>query len=159
MNLKFHYTLLIIFFFGFCSNKKTDTTISDDTLEVSFIQKGVKSPMTIPCWMINSTEFKNSKHHKLINDPKTIDNFKKLYSELSVIKEQSDIDVRIQIVYLHNKKSDTICMGESFNISVNGVVMNEHKEFHNYVKEIINYEYTIRHPITGKMLSKVELQK
>jgi hypothetical protein len=145
---------IFLILFSFCSNKKSNPNISKESLEISFIQKGFKSPMTISCAVLNSNEFVKSKHFKSINENETIDEFERLFSKLSINKEQGDIDTRIQVVYSHDKQKDTICMGENFNICVNGVVMNDYKEFHNYVKEIIDYENTIRHPITGKMIPK-----
>jgi hypothetical protein len=140
--------------FCFCSNKKSDIKISNESLKISFIQKGLKSPMTISCAVLNSNEFDKSKHFKFINDNGIINEFEELCSKLSINDEQNDIDVRIKIIYSHDYKNDTICMGEFFNISVNGVVMKENKEFHDYIKKIIDYENTLRHPITGKMIPK-----
>lgn len=144
---------VLVFLFCFCSNNNSNKkSISSELLEINFIQKGLNSPTLISCAFMNTDSFKKSKHHKSINDTTIIKNFKNLYAELSASKIQHDIDVRIQIIYSNDKKRDTICMGEFFNITVNGVNMNDSKDFHSYIKEIIDYENTIRHPITGKMI-------
>ena len=50
-------------------------------------------------------------------------------------------------------------MGEFSEIAVNGVKMDNHDKFHQFVKTIIEYETTIRHPLTGEMVPKEELLK
>ena len=150
------YTILICLFV-FCSNKKTEQKSFNESLECAFLQSGLRSPANISCDYLNSSDFKKYKHIKLIDNQKTLDEFKKKLKNLSSNKVQDNVDVRIQIIFSYHSKKDTICMGEYSGISINGSLMNDSKKFHNFIKEIIEYNYTLRHPITGKMIPKKEI--
>lgn len=138
-------SILLLLMFISCKERQ-------NKLDFKFIQSGVNVPFTVSCSVLNSDEFFKRKHSLSIDDVNIIEEFEKHLKLLSIDSLQSDIDVRIQVVFSHDKVKDTICMGEFFNISINGVKMKDSKEFHSFVKKMIDYEYTIRHPITGEMI-------
>ncbi len=139
--------LLCCLLLSFCSSEKHKNNNQRENIEVVFIQRGVQTPITIYCSMIETEWFEKAIHYKQIDDTNTLDKFKQIFLSLSKSTEQIDIDSRIRIIYSHDVIKDTICMGEFFGISINGIRMNESEDFHAYVKKIIDYENTVSNPL------------
>lgn len=129
------FALCLIALFSSCVNsEKKKTAIF---LEVYFLDPGLMFPMNINCQALRGEMLKGRVTYKLIDNEDSLKLFTHHYNQLKNDTVQSNFDVKIQVIYHHNKNIDTICMGSNFNISVNGVKKQESKVFHNFIRRII----------------------
>jgi len=126
-----------ILLFG-CLKKNNEEIDSKQYLEVYFLKEGIRTPMSLNCNALQG-ELMEVKYKK-IDDKKIFKKFQNEYQKLNDSKEQRDIDVRIQVIYHDSKISDTICMGEHFDIKVNGVNKQDSKDLLRIIKDEI-YKY------------------
>jgi hypothetical protein len=134
--------LIIPFLTLNCISKKSDkeNSQSDKYLEIFYLKEGLRYPMQLNCNALHGELLKNKVKFKKIEDIDFMDKFRNEFNKLKTSKEQRDIDVRIQIIY-HNKKTiDTICMGEHFDIQVNGVNKDDSKSFLKMIKDETYYK-------------------
>lgn len=122
-----------------CSNIKKDNQ-SDKYLEVFYLKEGLRFPMQLDCNVVHGELLKDKVKFKKIDDVDFMNQFINQFNQLKTSKEQRGIDVRIQVVY-HNKKAiDTICMGEHFDIKVNGINKEDSKPFLKLIKDGTYYK-------------------
>jgi hypothetical protein len=99
-----------------CKNEINDKPF----LEVYYLKQGIHFPMSINCNNINSPIFRKILKYKKITGDRFLNDFSKEIALLKKDEFQKSVDSRIKILFHHEKKVDTICMGEVFFISVNG---------------------------------------
>lgn len=140
--MKLSFYLIITFLTLNCISKKNDTENikSDKYLEVFYMKEGLRYPMQLNCSVLHGELLKNKVRYKKIEDIVLLDKFTNEFNKLKTSKEQRDIDVRIQVIY-HNKKAiDTICMGDYFDIQVNGINKDDSKSFLKMIKDETYYK-------------------
>ena len=140
--MKLSFYLIITFLTLNCISKKNDTENikSDKYLEVFYMKEGLRYPMQLNCSVLHGELLKNKVMYKKIEDIVLLDKFTNEFNKLKTSKEQRDIDVRIQVIY-HNKKAiDTICMGDYFDIQVNGINKDDSKSFLKMIKDETYYK-------------------
>lgn len=104
------------------------------------MKEGLRFPMQLNCNVVHSKLLKSKIKFKKIDDVNFMNQFTNQFNKLKTSNDQRDIDVRIQVVY-HNKKIiDTICMGEHFDIKVNGVNKEDSKPFLKLIKDETYYK-------------------
>lgn len=135
--------MVIISFLTFNSiSKKSDKENSqcDKYLEVFYLKEGLRYPMQLNCRVLHGELLKDKVKFKKIESINFMDKFRNEFNKLKTSKEQRDIDVRMQVIY-HNKKTiDTICMGEHFDIQVNGENKDDSKSFLKMIKDETYYK-------------------
>ncbi|MBE8725386.1 hypothetical protein C4F50_10545 [Flavobacterium sp. KB82] len=115
---------------------KNETLKSDNQYLEFFYFKGNKLfPFRLNCKSIRSEMFRDDVKYKKIEDEKYIERFIKEYEKLKIEEKQSEIDVRMQIIFHNGKITDTICMGSHFGIKINGVRKNDSKSFLYLIQE------------------------
>ena len=121
------YLLLTLVLFS-CSKE-------DRSLEIYYMKHNSMTAMRIPCHMIGSKSI-DAKNIKIDNE-QFLDEFASLYNRLEEAKETRSLNARIKIIYRHDMRSDTICMGEYFTIEVNGQQKEDSPELLKLIKDKI----------------------
>lgn len=128
--------LVIIIFSVLNCNVKNETSKADNQYLDFFYFKGNKLfPFRLNCKSIRSEMFRDEIKYTKIEDVKYIERFIKEYEKLKNEEKQSEIDVRMQIIFHNGKITDTICMGSHFGIKINGVKKKDSKSFLNLIQE------------------------
>ncbi|OAE90496.1 hypothetical protein [Flavobacterium psychrophilum] len=129
---------IIINFISSCNyfNKKP-LNVNNEYLEVYYFKGSLRFPMQLNCNALHSKMFKEKVEYKKIEDDDYLKKFFIEFKKLKTVKEQTDIDVRMQIIYHTDKTIDTICMGEYFDVKVNGINKQDSKSFLNLIKNKI----------------------
>jgi hypothetical protein len=87
-------SIFLVFTLFFCSNRKEKPLLDNNNfIEVNFLQKGIKFPISNPCGLIISDGNRKDRHHKIIKEVEIIKKFNEYYSELTVDKEQKSLDL------------------------------------------------------------------
>ncbi|WP_163411043.1 hypothetical protein [Flavobacterium ajazii] len=131
---------LIIPFLTFNCISKKNSYENRKYIEVFYLKEGLRYPIQLNCNYLHSELMKKNVKYEKIDNQDFIKNFDKKYKALKTSKDQRNIDVRIQIIYHNDKIIDTICMGEHFDIQVNGINKEDSKGFLLMIKQKI-YKY------------------
>ena len=121
-----------------CSNK------SKEFIEVYYLREGLRFPMTLGCGIPQSKPSKSDTYYyKEISDESFIRELVRLYQKPPQPTEMDHVDARINILFHHNNRVDTICMGEHWGVAVNGEMKGDYPELLALVKKEI-YKYPER---------------
>lgn len=124
-----------------CNNATINTNKENQTFFVEFFyhNKGAKYSMRYTCGKITSGKSDSKPNYKKINDKEFTEKVISYYSNLKDTKDER-FDARIHFLVHSPKGVDTICMGETFGIVVNGVTKEDSEEFINFIKDGIYKE-------------------
>ncbi|TPV35994.1 hypothetical protein FJ651_03490 [Paucihalobacter ruber] len=114
-------------------------------INVHFIQSGTTFPISMDCnFNGNENEQTGNLFYKKITDKSFIDRFYNEYESLKVSSvNKNHPDNRIMaFVHYNDKKTDTLCFGESYGIMINGIRMNDSEKLLKMLKDKIEYEAT-----------------
>lgn len=114
-------TLLNCSLFIGCNQLDKKNTDSENLfIEVYYLKAGMHFPMSLGCNSLNSPLLSKDIKYKKLNSMDLLEQFDKEFNVLQKEEYQKDVDSRIKVLYHHNKRVDTICMGEIHFIAVNG---------------------------------------
>ena len=135
--MKYKLIILIILLFS-CNNTKIKKVNKNQDYFIEFFyhDQGVKYPMRYTCGKLKSGNINSKPNYKKIKNKEYVQKIISYYSNLENNNEER-FDARIHFLVHHEKKVDTICMGEYFGIVVNGVTKVDSKEFIDFIKEEI----------------------
>ncbi|WP_017732421.1 hypothetical protein [Nafulsella turpanensis] len=71
---------------------------------------------------------------KTITDKRFLEKLGKELSSLEQASEERNVDIRMKLLIDYPKKTDTLCLGEFFNVVLNGKLMDDNPELLNLVK-------------------------
>ncbi|UGS22911.1 hypothetical protein [Flavobacterium channae] len=120
-----------------CNNSKSNKQ-SDNTSFVEFFyhNEHAKYPMSYSCGKLTSGQTDSKPNYKKINDKEFTEKVISYYKNLKDAKDER-FDARIHFLVHSPERVDTICMGKSFGIVVNGVAKEDSEEFANFIKNEI----------------------
>ncbi|SHH88155.1 hypothetical protein [Flavobacterium defluvii] len=133
--MKSIFLAIIIFSVLNCNVKNETSKAGNQYLEFFYFKDNKLFPFRLNCKSIRSEMFRDDIKYKRIEDVKYIERFTKEYENLKTEEKQSEIDVRMQIIFHNGKITDTICMGSYFGIKINGVKKKDSKSFLNLIQE------------------------
>jgi len=116
-----------------------DNEDQDLFVEFFYHNKEAKYPMRYSCGKLTSGKTDSKPNYKRINDKKFTEKVISYYSNLKNSKDER-FDARIHLLVHSQKGVDTICMGMSFGIVVNGITKEDSEEFANFIKDEIYKE-------------------
>lgn len=124
-----------------CNNTTFNKKSENQTFFVEFFyhNQGAKYPMSYSCGKLISGKTDSKPNYKRINDIKFTEKVISYYSNLKNAKDEN-FDARIHFLVHSQKGVDTICMGKSYGIVVNGVMKEDSDEFANFIKNEIYKE-------------------
>jgi len=145
----------IILFFLFCVSCKENHSKEYYSKEnhfkdnIEFLEVDYLPPLATFSFVYDCDGLVKNLHNKnyiIINDKKFLNQFRINFLELSPKLNDTLVrDFRVKLLYTHEKKTDTICMGIFNGIVVNGQLMNEDENFTRLVADFVNKNYIPRH--------------
>ena len=139
--MKYKLILISIIILLSCKNITLDNENENQTFFVEFFyhNKGAKYPMRYTCGKLISGKTNSKPNYKKINNKEFTEKVISYYNNLKGAKDER-FDARIHFLVHSQKGVDTICMGETFGIVVNGVTKEDSEEFINFIKNTIYKE-------------------
>lgn len=136
--MKYNLILISVIILLSCNNTtfNKENKKQDFFVEFFYHNQGAKYPMSYSCGKLMTGKTDSKPNYKRINDKKFTDKVISYYSNLKNAKNE-EFDARIHFLVHTEKGVDTICMGKSFGIVVNGVAKEDCKEFTDFIKEEI----------------------
>ncbi|WP_281987692.1 hypothetical protein [Aquimarina aggregata] len=132
--------LLYILFFLFIS---CDNTSKIKLIDIYYLPNDTTTQTPVDCSSLYGDWKPELQNHK-INKNKTLKNIEYLLTHLNNEVEESknlSQDVRIRcMIHFKNKKTDTLCLGESFDTYLNGQKVQDVPELFSLLKKELDYE-------------------
>lgn len=104
-------------------------------LEIYYLPKSTLTPSVVHCNLLDKDVFKDLKNKKITHNP-TVSEISSLINNLQEDNLGNDIDARIKVIVKYENKKDTLCLGEFFGTSLNGIKMKDNQELHKLIKHI-----------------------
>ena len=104
-------------------------------LEIYYLPKSTLTPSVVDCNLLDIDVFKDLKNKKITHDH-TVREISLLINNLQANNLENDLDARIKVIVKYENKKDTLCLGEFFGTSLNGVKMKDNEKLYKLIKNI-----------------------